>query len=303
MERRAAHLCLAAAMLTVGSTVIASRIIGRGLAPLTATALRFAMALPLFLLLMRLTGTRFPRPQWRDALLLLAQAGLGSVGYTVLLIAGTQLTAASDAGIMIGTLPAFTALFATVLLRERPSAAIALAISLATLGVVLVTLQSSNGAGHHSLTGDALVLGAVLCESCFILLNKRLTVPLPPLALSTVMAGLGLVVSLPWALADLLHHSAALPLSSLLGVAYYAVIPTVIGFWLWYAGSARVAGTEAAIFTAVAPVSAVLLARAIFGDPLSPARLGGLALVLVAIVIVGYRDLPAYSRRARARSA
>ena len=80
--RSVAHLQLTGAMLTVGSTVIASKAIGAGLDPLPATALRFAMALPVFLLLMRLTGTPFPRPGLRDALLLLAQAAIGSVGYT-----------------------------------------------------------------------------------------------------------------------------------------------------------------------------------------------------------------------------
>ena len=98
---------LTAAMLTVGSTVIASKAIGAGLDP--ATALRFGMALPVFLLLMRLTGTAFPRPGLRDALLLVSQATIGSVGYTVLLIAGTQRTSASDAGIILGTLPAVCA--------------------------------------------------------------------------------------------------------------------------------------------------------------------------------------------------
>ncbi|MFP4904747.1 hypothetical protein ACLFKT_37670, partial [Paraburkholderia sp. BR14261] len=60
--RSVAQAQLTAAMLTVGSTVIASKAIGAGLDPLPATALRFGMALPVFLLLMRLTGTAFPRP-------------------------------------------------------------------------------------------------------------------------------------------------------------------------------------------------------------------------------------------------
>ncbi|TMJ37217.1 MAG: EamA/RhaT family transporter, partial [Alphaproteobacteria bacterium] len=41
------------AMVLVGSTVIASKIIGGGLAPFTAAALRFAIALPFFFALMR----------------------------------------------------------------------------------------------------------------------------------------------------------------------------------------------------------------------------------------------------------
>jgi drug/metabolite transporter (DMT)-like permease len=55
------YIYLTLAMVTVGSTVIASKVIASGLPPFTATALRFAVAFPLFLFLMRWTGSRLPR--------------------------------------------------------------------------------------------------------------------------------------------------------------------------------------------------------------------------------------------------
>jgi drug/metabolite transporter (DMT)-like permease len=58
------------------------------------------------------------------------------------------------------------------------------------------------------------------------------------------------------------HVSAA----ALLGLAYYAVVPTVLGFVLWYAGAARVAASEAALFTAVLPVSALLFAAVVLQE-------------------------------------
>ena len=57
------YIYLALAMTTVGSTVIASKVIASGLPPFTATALRFAVAFPFFLCLMRWTGSRLPRRQ------------------------------------------------------------------------------------------------------------------------------------------------------------------------------------------------------------------------------------------------
>ncbi len=54
-------LC-AAAMATVGSTVVASRLIAAGLPPFTATALRFAVATPVLWLLMRATGMAWRSP-------------------------------------------------------------------------------------------------------------------------------------------------------------------------------------------------------------------------------------------------
>ncbi|MFZ6654877.1 DMT family transporter [Undibacterium sp. TJN19] len=100
-----AYMYLALAMLMVGSTVVASKIIASGLPPFTATALRFALAFPVFLILMRVSGVAWPKLRRAEWLILLIQAVAGSVGYTSLLIAGVRLTSAADAGVIIGTLP------------------------------------------------------------------------------------------------------------------------------------------------------------------------------------------------------
>lgn len=57
-------------MAGVGSTVVASRVAAGGLPPFTATALRFLIATPLLLALMRMRRLRWTRPSTRDAVLL-----------------------------------------------------------------------------------------------------------------------------------------------------------------------------------------------------------------------------------------
>jgi len=64
-------------------------------------------------------------------------------------------------------------------------------------------------------------------------------------------------------------------------------VPTVAGFLLWYAGAERVSGAEAALFTAVAPVSALLLAALVLGEPVTPRQLAGVACVLASVAILG----------------
>jgi drug/metabolite transporter (DMT)-like permease len=73
------------------------------------------------------------------------------------------------------------------------------------------------------------------------------------------------------------------PTAALAGVAYYALVPTVLGFVLWFAGSARLKGAEAALFTAILPVSALVLAAVWLGESISLAQLGGAACVLGAV--------------------
>ena len=127
------------------------------------------------------------------------------------------------------------------------------------------------------------MLGAVACEALFILLNKRLRVPLPPLAMATAMSGLGFALSLWPAL--FWERAWAQPVSwpAVAAVAYYALVPTVAGFLLWFAGSARVSGADAALSTAWLPVSALLLAALWLGEAVSGLQLAGAACVLAAV--------------------
>ena len=285
-ERIKGMVLCALAMVTVGSTVVASKVIAGGLPPFTATALRFAMALPVFLLLLRVTRTPWPRPDRRDIALLLCQAGLGSVGYTVLLILGVRWAPAASAGVVAGTLPAVAALVAVLALRERPGRYLIGSIVLATAGVLAISWPGEGAAGDSkspaAMIGNVLVLGAVVCEAMFILLNKRLRVPVRPLALSTLMTAFGFLLSLVPALFERAWER-PLPNDALAGVAYYALVPTVLGFVLWFAGSARLKGAEVALFTALLPVSALVLAAVWLGESITLAQIGGAACVLGAV--------------------
>ena len=165
------------AMVTVGSTVVASRLIASGLLPFTATALRFAVAAPVLWCLMRLTGTAWPRPDRRDGALLLAQAVAGSVRYTVLLILGTRHAPAADAGVVAGTLPAVAALFAVLALGERPTRALLLSTALATPGVLgfwLWFAGSSRVSGAEASLMTALMPVSALALAATVL-GERIT--------------------------------------------------------------------------------------------------------------------------------
>lgn len=289
-------LLCSAAMVLVGSTVVVSRIVGQEVEPFLATALRHAAALPLFLALLWWRGElRLPRIDRRDALVLLLQAAAGSVGYTVLLILGVGWAGAADAAVVAGTLPVVAATFAVAVLGERPGPRLLAALALATLGLLAIVVAPSADAAPSSrrLLGLATVLAAVACEAVFILGDKRLVRPLPPLQMSTLMCAGGLLLSL----APALLRGGALPSQgpALAGIVYYAWLPTVGGFLLWYAGSSRTSGATAALTTAWLPIAALLLSALVLGEPVRAAQWGGLACVVaaMALAVAPTRSAPA----------
>lgn len=283
-----------AAMATVGTSVLASKLIGLQVEPFAATAMRHALALPVLLLLCVLCRPAWAWPGWRDASILLLQAASGSVGYTVLLIAGTSMASATDAGVVAGTLPAMATLFAILVLGERPGLPALLGIALATAGVLLLSVSDGAGPGAplpRRTLGIALVAAAVACEVIFILGQRRLSTPIEPLAMATLMSAGGLMLSLPaagvaWAmgLSRTGLDASNLPLA-MAAIAWYAWVPTVLGFWLWYAGAGRATATQAAVATAWLPLVAVVGAAAVLGETLSSPQVGALALVLAGVWI------------------
>lgn len=293
MSQRLSGYCyLSSAMILVGSTVVASKLIADGLPPFTATALRFAIAFPLFLIFMRLASVPWPSLTRHDWVILVVQAVAGSVGYTTLLISGMRMTSAADAGVIIGTLPVVSAAISIVILGERPSRATLAAIGLAALGVLTIVFRADAGdaaslSGDADNAGNALIFGAVVCEGLFILLNKRLRASISPLAQSTMMTGLGLAAALIPAAIELPGMPSFTALS-LGAVVYYALVPTVGGFLLWYAGTARVSGAEASLFTAFAPVSALLLAVLMLNEHVGWNQVAGVTCVLAAVFILGW---------------
>lgn len=283
-----------AAMATVGTSVVASKLIGAQVEPFTATALRHLLALPVLALLCWLFRPAWPHPSGRDALILLVQAASGSVGYTVLLIAGTSMSSAADAGVVAGTLPAMAALFAVLVLGERPGRLAILGIGLATAGVLL--LSADGGPGHTSplprrTLGIALVTAAVACEVIFILGQRRLRTPIEPLAMATLMSAGGLLLSLPVAVVVWAMDRSAVSVettglgAALAAIAWYAWVPTVLGFWLWYAGARRATATQAAASTAWLPLVAVVGAAVVLGETLTVLQLAALTLVLAGVLI------------------
>ena len=292
------YLFCTLAMIGVGSTVVVSKLIAHGLPPFTATALRFAIAFPIFVVAMRLTGERWPRLDARERVLLALQAASGSVGYTVLLLSGMRLTSATDAGVIAGAMPVVAALVAVFALRERPGPMTFAAVALATMGVFVCTIGAPGTPGTAevagslaprgavaSLVGDLFVVAAVFCEGFFILLNKRLRTPVSPLQLSTLMSGGGLALSIVPALLEP-HSAGPVDTAALAGVAYYALVPTVAGFMLWFAGVQRIEGAQASALTALVPVSAAGLAAVVLHESIGAAQWWGMGCVLGAVALI-----------------
>ncbi len=289
-KRLRAYLDLSLAMMIVGSSVIAGKMLVASFPVFLGAGLRFALAslIAVPLLLYREKGLpRFSRKDW---FYLFLQAFSGVFLFSVFLLNGLKFTSAAESGIITSTTPAVLGVISFLFLGERMNWNKCAGIGLSLAGILAINVLTPAGAegrGANPLLGNALVFAAVVGEALFTVFRKLISDEITPLATMTVMSVGGLILFLPFALNDLRSFSfSGVSDWDWLPAIYYGIVVTVIGFMLWFRGVAQVSAGTAAVFTGVCPLSALLFSYLLLGEKFVPAHLLGFACVLLGVLLI-----------------
>lgn len=277
-ERRGILLVLLSAAGFGAMAILAKLAYGAGLDVVTLLALRFALAAAVLWALVRIRGTALPR---RPLLLGLT---LGACGYALeagLFFFSLERLEAGLASLVMYSYPAWVALGALALGRERLSRRRWLALGVASAGLVLVL----GAGGEADGTGLLLALGAGVGYAAYILGTASVLRAIDPLAFAaSVCTGATLSFLLAGALQGGLDLGFAA--EGWLWLAAMAVLSTVVPIFAFAAGVERVGPSRASILSTVEPPFTVLLALAVFGESLGLVQVLGGALVLLGAVLV-----------------
>jgi drug/metabolite transporter (DMT)-like permease len=286
MPRTGALLCLGSAAAFGAMGVFGKLAYDQGATVGTLLASRFVLAAALFWSILLCSGAArgLRRLRRRDVGIALA---LGAVGYGAqagAYFAALERLDVSLLGLLVYTFPVIVTVAAITLGRERGSRRTAVALTLASIGLVLVLAGAATG-GVDAL-GVALGLGAAVVYSIYILSSEGVATRLGPLILSTlVCTGAAVTLTLAGLVGGDLHPGGV----SAAGVAWLgslAAVSTVGAIALFFAGLRRVGPSTASILSTLEPVVTVVLAFVVFAESLGPAQLLGGALVLSAVVAV-----------------
>ena len=269
-------------MVMVGANVVLGKVLAETLPVPLVLFLRCSLA---FLLLLPFTRRPLSWPGRRAAGNLLLQAGLGTLGYNMALLAGLRLTGALEAGLVLATMPAVVAIGAALFLHERLRPRRWLAVALAALGMAALTLGRGAASGGSWL-GNALVFAAVCGEASYMLLSKSNAERIGVMRAAMWMQGFSALLLAPVALGTLPEHGAALADWRLAGwLAVHSVTASVLSVVLWYAGMRRAPANLAGIFTILLPATAAALAVLALGEAFTAPLAAGFALMLGSILL------------------
>jgi drug/metabolite transporter (DMT)-like permease len=257
----------------------------------TLLAVRFALAAVLFWVLAIGSGAvrRLRALSPRDVGIALA---LGAVGYSAqagCYFAALKRLDASLLSLLVYTFPAIVTVAAIVLGRERASRRATAALVLASAGLVLVLAGAA--AGALDPVGTSLGLAAAVVYAAYILTSEGVAGRVGPLLLSAlVCTGAAATLTLAGLAGDELHPGELSP-AGFGWLAGIAAVSTVAAIGLFFAGLKVVGPTKASILSTAEPLTAVLLAFAVFGEALGLIQIGGGALVLAGVLVLTRRDM------------
>jgi drug/metabolite transporter (DMT)-like permease len=285
-------------MLLVGSNVGVGKSIVAFIPVSLFALLRFVIAIAVLWPLLRPSKMkRVQRGEWVNLFL---QALFGTFMFTLLMLNGVQRTSAVAAGVITSTIPAVVALFSWFFLKERPNGRALVSIALAIIGVVVINVaqnahgaNSTNGGSESSFAGNLMVLGAVCCESFYVILSRRLTQTLPAIDICAYTHGFGLLLMLPLGLPALVSFDyASVGAGTWTLVLWYGLSASIFSFWLWMKGIRHVDGSLAGVFSAVLPIAAAVYGIAFLGERPTLAHGIALACVVAGIALASIRARP-----------
>jgi drug/metabolite transporter (DMT)-like permease len=275
-------LAALAAVVLWGASPVAAKVAVADLSPLSVAVLRTflggALAVPVALAM----RVRWPQQRRLQAILLLS-GFCGFIGFPMLFTFGVHLTSANHASMILAALPIFTGAIAMGWDRRRPSRIWIVGSLIALAGeAVLIGGRAGAGAGTASIGGDALVLASNCFASLGYVAGGRLQQAGYPSTGTTFWgaAAMALVLAPVMPLLWVRGEFAVASVPAWSAIAYLAIVVTILGYVLWYWALGRGGIARVGLIQFLQPVSGVVLAALLLGEPVTPAFLLASALVL-----------------------
>jgi drug/metabolite transporter (DMT)-like permease/nitroimidazol reductase NimA-like FMN-containing flavoprotein (pyridoxamine 5'-phosphate oxidase superfamily) len=198
------------------------------------------------------------------------------IGFGLLSALAMEHTTSSHAAVVIGLLPAATAVVAAIRIGERPGPLFWAASGTGTAAVVGYALSRQAGALHAA---DLLLLAALVIGAIGYAEGGRLAKVMPGWQVIGWGTLAALPISLPITIAALAYHPPVHPsVSAVAGFSYVGIVSMFVGFLAWYRGLAEAGVAQASQLQLGQPLLTIAWSVPLLGDHVD---LTGLITVLV----------------------
>lgn len=271
-----------------GGTFISGRVLATQVSPFIIAFLRFAVAAVVLLGVLYRRHNRFPTVPKNMLLLIVCLSLTGVFINNVFFFWGLQTVPAGRASVIVANNPIFIAVFTAFIFRERLGWVKWLGVFISVTGAI-IAISRGDIAGLFRGdfgTGDLMILLCVMCWVAFSLIGKTVVARIPPLTAISYAAAIGALMLLVPALMDgMLGAVGNFGFLDWGNIAYIGIFGTAFGFVWYYEGIENIGATRASLFINFVPISAIIMAFFLLGEPITISLLIGTAFVLSGVYL------------------
>ncbi len=204
---------------------------------------------------------------------------------------GLSRTTATNAAVLMSTIPVFTAGFLVVLGRERPTPARVLGLLVALAGALTVALFGRPQAGAFVLElggGELFVITNCLCYALYLVVSRPLFQRYRTETAVTWIFLVGAATLGAWCLVPSVRELPHAPPAAILSVVYVLLGPTVGAYFLNGYALRRAPSSLVSVYIYAQPVVAAVLAAFVLHEHITRATLVGGVLIGAGIALTSF---------------
>jgi drug/metabolite transporter (DMT)-like permease len=276
-------MLLGTVLLWALNIVVTRYVVTNGFHPLAFATVRYFAAILLFLVFTwsRERSFRIARRDLRLVGIAAAIIFLNQLAF----VTAAHLTSASTLGLVLGTVPIFAGVLATIVGLERPGRPFWVAGAVSFGGVALIA-AGAGGGFSGALLGDIFALATAATWAGYSVAIAPLMRRYSPFRISSVVLPLGwlplAVVSIPQLSTQTLD---GFGWTMSLAVAFAVVGPLFLTNILWFTAIGKVGPSRATLFANLEPFFAVLFAVLLLSESLNGLEIAGGVAIAAGIVI------------------
>jgi drug/metabolite transporter (DMT)-like permease len=267
--------------------ILAKMLFGQGLDPVTVLAIRFAIATPLFWVIIAIMPSE--RVGKRDAFILVLS---GLVGLYLAALAdfyGLRHIDATLERVILYTYPAFVVILARVFFKEAIGSIKGISLLLTYAGLLLVLKVWTAGLESAYFIGGLLVLFSAIIYSGSYIITESIGKRVSGLRISAYTVTAATVAFLAtWVMAGV-HAPMDANTWGLLAVL--GVISTFVPALALAISIRMIGASRAALFSFIGPLLTALLANILLGEKMDNIQASGMALIMLGVILITLRGV------------
>lgn len=292
IDPRTAFLLTLPPLFWAGNAVFARLLVGQ-VPPLALSLARWVIALAIFLPFAgSALRTHAPalRAQWKEVALI----GVLGVGcYNSFQYLAVQTSTAVNVTLIAASTPVFVLATGALFFGEptRRAQWIGAGVSLAGVLAVLARGDPANLLALSFVAGDLIMLAANLTWTLYTWLLRKRRPELPFAPFLAAQMAFGVLAIAPFTFAESALGPATIHWSPTVVAVmlYVALLPSIVAYYAWDHGVARVGAVVPVYFANLTPVFAGILSALILGELPRTYHLAGLLLIVAGIHLAGRR--------------